>query len=266
MSYTIGIIGSGMIGSALARLSVKGGFNVVVSNSRGADSLAEFVKELGTNAKAGSIDEAAKAGDIVITTIPIGAYENLPTEILKGKVVIDTMNYYPSRDSHIQQLDDATITSSELIQQYLKDSKVVKALFNQDFHHLFINARPKGDINRTTLPIAGNDTEAKKIVANFMDAIGYDSVDIGTLANSWQIEPGTPVYVWPYVPEIPEGLNEDEARLFYIENSGKPISAEQVKELVAKAERNFPIGGFPEVLPSYHIDLVTEYYKNKKGE
>jgi predicted dinucleotide-binding enzyme len=264
MIQRIGIIGTGMIGSALARLSVRAGYRVVLSNSKGPASLTDLVGELGSLAFAATVNEAAAKGDIVIATIPIGLYENLPAETLKGKIVIDTMNYYPSRDNHIEVLDKAELTSSELIQQHLKDSRVVKALFNLDFHHLFTNARPHGDTHRTTLPIAGNNVEAKKIVADFMDAIGYDSIDTGSLTESWRIEPGTPIYVWPYVPEIPEGLTKEDAKKYYLETSGKPVSADKAKELVAKAERRFPIGGFPEVLPPIHLELLAEIYRNRK--
>jgi predicted dinucleotide-binding enzyme len=264
MTQTIGFIGTGMIGSALARLAVAAGYNVVLSNSRGPDTLAELVKELGPRARAASIVEAAEAGDLVVATVPMSAYQNLPIEPLKGKVVIDTMNYYPHRDGQIPDIDAAKLTTSELIQKHLKGAKVVKALHNLDFHHLFTNARPRGDANRTTLPIAGDDAEAKKKVAQFMDAIGYDSIDVGSLSESWRIEPGTPIYVWPYVPKIPDGLSEEEAKRFYLETSGDPVSATQAKDLVAKAVRSQPVGGFAEALPREHIALVTETVSNRK--
>lgn len=161
MTQTIGFIGSGMIGSALARLAVAAGYNVVLSNSRGPDTLAELIEELGPHARAASIVEAAEAGDLVVATVPMSAYRSLPVDALKGKIVIDTMNYYPSRDGQMPDIDAAKLTTSELIQQHLKGAKVVKALHNLDFHHLFTNARPHGDANRTTLPIAGDDAEAK---------------------------------------------------------------------------------------------------------
>lgn len=264
MTQTIGIIGSGMIGSALARLTVKAGFNVVISNSRGPESLAGLIDELGSQARAASVTEAADVADLVIATVPMHAYEMLPADHLIGKIVIDTMNYYPSRDNRIPDIDAAKLTTSELIQQHLKGSRVVKALHNLDFHHLFTNARPHGDANRTTLPIAGDDTEAKKKVAQFMDAIGYNSLDIGTLSDSWRIEPGTPIYVLPYMPNIPDGLTKEESKKWYVEHSGDPLSAEKVKELVDIAVRSFPVGGFPEALPAVHTDMVAEVYKNRK--
>lgn len=264
MTQTIGLIGTGMIGSALARLAVAAGFNVVLSNSRGPEALAELLAELGPRARAAAPAEAAKEGDLVVAAVPMSAYRSLPVEPLRGKVVIDTMNYYPQRDGQIPDVDAAKLTTSELIQQHLEGARVVKALHNLDFHHLFTNARPHGDAARTTLPIAGDDAEAKEKVAQFMDAIGYDSVDAGSLSDSWRIEPGTPIYVMPYVPKIPDGLSEEEAKRFYLETSGDPVSAAQAKELVAKAVRSHPVGGFVEALPREHIALVTEVLSNRK--
>jgi predicted dinucleotide-binding enzyme len=258
MIQTIAFIGSGMIGGSLARLAVASGFNVVLSNSRGPDTLAELVAELGDRARAATPAEAAEAGDLVVATVPLKAHRSLPVDSLRGKVVIDTMNYYPSRDGQMPDIDAAKLTTSELVQRQLQGAKVVKALHNLDFHHLLTNARPDGDADRTTLPIAGDDAEAKEKVAQFMDAIGYDSIDIGPLSESWRIEPGTPIYVWPYVPKIPEGLSEEEARRLYMETSGAPVSREQAKELVAKAARSGPVGGFAEVLPPVHLALVAE--------
>jgi predicted dinucleotide-binding enzyme len=264
MTQTIGFIGTGMIGSALARLAVAAGLNVVLSNSRGPGALAELLAELGPRARAATSAEAAKHGDLVVAAVPLNAYRSLPVEPLRGKVVIDTMNYYPQRDGQIPDIDAAKLTTSELIQQYLEGAKVVKALHNLDFHHLFTNARPHGDPTRTTLPIAGDDAEAKEKVAQFMDAIGYDSVDIGSLSDSWRIEPGTPIYVWPYVPTIPEGLGEEEAKRWYLEKSGAPVSGDQARELVAKAVRSHPVGGFTEALPPVHIALVLEVMRKRK--
>jgi predicted dinucleotide-binding enzyme len=258
MTETIGFIGSGMIGGSLARLAIAAGMNVVLSNSRGPETLGELVAELGDCARAATPAMAAEAGDLVVATVPLKAYQSLPVDSLRGKVLIDTMNYYPSREGHMPDIDAAKLTTSELVQQHLQGAKVVKALHNLDFHHLITNARPRGHAERTTLPIAGDDARAKQHVAQFMDTIGYDSIDIGSLTESWRIEPGTPIYVWPYVPKIPEGLSEKEARRLYLETSGAPVSRDQARELVARAVRSHPVGGFAEVLPSVHLALVAE--------
>src|SRR5918999_4841181 len=123
---TIGLIGAGNIGSQLARLAVAHGYDVVVSNSRGPETLKALVAELGPHARAATVVEAAKAGDIVVVTIPLKHYRSVPAEPLAGKIVIDTNNYYPQRDGQIPQLDNESATSSELLQAHLKASKVVK--------------------------------------------------------------------------------------------------------------------------------------------
>src|SRR5205085_8110839 len=128
---TIGLIGAGHIGSQLARLAVANGYEVVISNSRGPESLADLVAELGPKARAGTVLDAAMAGDIVVVTIPLKHYRTVPVEPLAGKVVIDTNNYYPQRDGHIPELDDESFTTAELLQQHLPASKVVKA-----FNHI----------------------------------------------------------------------------------------------------------------------------------
>jgi hypothetical protein len=264
MTQTIGFIGTGMIGSALARLTAQAGIDLVLSNSRGPGSLADLVVQLGPRATATTIEEATKA-DLIVATVPLGAHTSLPADLLAGKIVIDTMNYYPSRDETIPALDKGELTSSELIQRHLKDSKIVKALFNLDFHHLYTNARPHGSPERTTLPIAGDDTQAKQAVAKFMDRIGYDALDTGSLADSWRIEPGSPIYVWPYVPNILEDLSGEDRIKWYWEHSGVPVTREKAQALVDGAVRPARVGGFPNVLPPEHVELVGRIYKNRKG-
>src|SRR6478609_11976976 len=122
---TIGLIGAGHIGSQLARLAVEHGYDVVISNSRGPDTLSALVAELGPRARAATAQEAAEAGDLVVVTVPLKNYRQVPVEPLAGKVVIDTNNYYPDRDGTFPELEDGTTTSSELLQRHLPTSKVV---------------------------------------------------------------------------------------------------------------------------------------------
>jgi predicted dinucleotide-binding enzyme len=121
---TIGLIGAGQIGSQIARLSVAHGYNVVISNSRGPETLGALVAELGPNARAATASDAAKAGDIVVVTVPLKNYREVPVEPLAGKIVIDTNNYYPQRDGHIPELDNESTTTSELLQAHLPASTV----------------------------------------------------------------------------------------------------------------------------------------------
>lgn len=234
---TLGLIGSGMIGSALARLAVAAGLDVVLSNSRGPETLADLVAELGDHARAATPQEAARAGDLVVATIPLKAYEQLPAAALADKTVIDTMNYYPDRDGAIAGLDTGDSTSSELVQRHLADSRVVKAFNNIDFRRLSTGARPSGAPDRSALPLAGDDPAAKVEAARLLDALGYDAVDIGTLTDSWRSQPGTPVYVQPYMAERPEGLSQEEAERWFFQTPGVPLPADRVKELVDAATR-----------------------------
>jgi hypothetical protein len=249
MTQTIGCIGSGTIGSTLARLAVAAGLNVVMSNSRGPDTLADLIGELGDQARATTPVEAARAGDLVVATVPFNRYRQLPTAALTGKIVIDTMNYYPERDGRMAEVETGEVTTSTLVQRHLAGSRVVKALHNLDYRRLFVSAQPSGAADRRALPIAGDDAAAKAEVARLMDAIGYDAVDIGTLAESWRIEPGTPVYVLPYVGKPPDGMNQEEARRWFLESPGVPVSVDQVKELTERAVRGGPVGGSFAALP-----------------
>ncbi|RKN50827.1 NADPH-dependent F420 reductase [Micromonospora endolithica] len=191
---TVGLIGSGNIGGTVARLAVDAGYDVVLSNSRGPETLKDLVDELGPRARAATAAEAARDGDLVVVTIPLKAYRDVPAEPLAGKVVIDTNNYYPQRDGQIPELDSGATTSSELLQRHLPDSRVVKLFNNIYFSHLRSLARPTGSADRSALPIAGDDAGAKAEVTAFLDRVGYDAVDAGPLAEGWRYQPDTPAY------------------------------------------------------------------------
>lgn len=191
---TIGFIGAGHIGSQVARVAAAKGYDVVISNSRGPETLSALVAELGSHARAGTAVDAARAGDIVVVTIPLKNYRQVPVEPLAGKIVIDTNNYYHERDGHIPELDKEQTTVSELLQAHLPTSKIVKA-----FNHIYAaqittDGTPAGTKNRRALVIAGNDAEAKATVAQLLDEFGFDTVDAGPLSESWRIQRDTPGY------------------------------------------------------------------------
>jgi predicted dinucleotide-binding enzyme len=200
---TIGLIGSGNIGGTLARLAVNVGHDVVLSNSRGPETLGELVDELGEHARAATAEEAAAAGDIVVVTVPFKSYRQVPVEPLRGRVVIDTNNYYPQRDGHVPELDDESTTVSELLQAHLQESKVIKAFNNINFLMLRELARPSGDPERSVLAIAGDDAPAKASVARFLDEIGYDAYDVGPLAEGWRYQRDEPAYADLYSADPP---------------------------------------------------------------
>jgi predicted dinucleotide-binding enzyme len=227
---TIGLIGSGHIGGTVARLAVDAGHDVVLSNSRAPETLQTLVDELGPHARAATTEEAAAAGDIVVVTIPLGAVDRIPGEQLRGKVVIDTCNYYPRRDGHVTALDDETTTTSELVQRHFADSTVVKAFNNISFIHLLRLARPAGSSDRSVIAIAGDDADAKAVVTAFLDSIGYDAYDAGPLAEGWRFQRDTAAYAslyngdtsgtWPPPPD-----------------SGVQITADVMKDKLAEAKR-----------------------------
>ncbi|MFD9701389.1 NADPH-dependent F420 reductase [Lentzea sp. NPDC059081] len=195
---TIGIIGSGNIGSTVARLAVAAGHDVVLSNSRGPETLQDLVAELGPKARAATSAEAAAAGDVVVVTVPLRAYRDVPVEPLAGKVVIDTNNYYPDRDGVFDELEDGSTTTGELLQKHLPEAHVVKGFNNIWAGHLGDLARPAGSADRSALPISGDDAAAKQAVTELFDSLGYDTVDAGPLAENWRTQRDTPVYVTPY--------------------------------------------------------------------
>jgi predicted dinucleotide-binding enzyme len=196
---TVGFIGSGNIGGTVARLAVAAGYRVVLSNSRGPQTLADLVAELGSQARAGTPAEAAAAGDLVVVSIPLHAYRSVPAQPLSGKVVMDTNNYYPQRDGHIAALDDDSSTGPELLREHLGTARVVKVFNNIFFRYLGELARPTGAPDRSALPIAGDDAQAKAAVTTFLDAIGYDTVDAGPLgAGGRRFQVDTPAYGRPY--------------------------------------------------------------------
>ena len=222
---TLGLIGAGRIGSTVARLAVAAGYDVVLSNSRGPQTLAGLVDELGPQARAATPAEAAAAGDLVVVTIPLKAFESVPAEPLARKPVMDTGNYYPARDGQFPELDNGSTTSSELLQRHLPAAQVVKCFSNIFFRHLLALARPSGSGERTALPIAGDDPQAKAAVVAFLDAIGYDAVDAGPLAEGRRFQPGTPAYGTVYA-----GGDED-----FAASPGVPADAEAIRGALAAA-------------------------------
>ncbi|MBP2333897.1 putative dinucleotide-binding enzyme [Saccharothrix coeruleofusca] len=192
----------------------------------------------------------------MVAAIPLSGYRLLPAEALAGKIVIDALNCYPQRDGRIPELDSNELTSSQLVQQHLADSLVVKAFNNIACISLGSRARPAGDPDRSALPVAalpvaGDDTAAKARVAALLDTPGYDAVDVGTLADSWRSEPNTPVYVQPYLAaEMPKGLEREDALRWHQANPGVPVPADQVRKLADTAVRGVAGGYLPGLKPA----------------
>ncbi len=194
---TIGLIGAGHIGSQIARRAVSLGYDVVLSNRRGPETLTDLIGELGAHARAATPVEAARAGDLVVVTIPLKAVDSVPAEPLAGKIVIDTNNYYPQRDGHIAALDEETTTTSQILQEHLPESFVVKAFNHIPAAQITSAALPAGDPNRRGLVVASDSQTAIAVVARLLDAFGFDPVPLQPLSESWRIQRDTPAYVQP---------------------------------------------------------------------
>ncbi len=221
----IGIIGSGAIGAEVARLAVAGGIDVLIGNSRGPESLKELVDELGPKAKAVTAAEAAQFGDLVVLAVPLGAYEALPLEALRGRLILSTGNYYPFREGRIEALDSLSTTTAEYEQSLLPESTIVKAFNNIVAHHIPLLAH---STPRTALPVAGDDDEAKRASREVVEALGFDTVDAGSLAESWRFEPESGAYTGIYFA----GGYED-----YLKDPGAPLPADRLREFLAASHR-----------------------------
>ena len=192
---TIGTIGAGNIGANVARAAIAAGYDVILSNSRGPESLAELVGELGPQASAATPEQAAQHADLVLVAVPLGKIDQIPPHILDGKIVMDANNYYPGRDGRIPRIDRGEVTTSRLLQEHAPGARIVKAFNNIPAADIPKDGLPAGTPDRRALPIAGDDAAAKLVVADFLNAIGFDAVDVGGLDDSWVVERDTPAYV-----------------------------------------------------------------------
>jgi predicted dinucleotide-binding enzyme len=190
----IGIIGAGMIGATLARRLTALGHEVVIANSRGPETLRELATE--TGARAVTVAEAARGGEIVIVTIPQRAVPDLPKDLFanvpEDVVVVDTGNYYPTRDGRIEAIEEGQVESAWVAEHVGRP--VVKAFNNIVSQSLLENGRPEGAPSRIALPVAGDPPEARQKVMRLVDELGFDPVDAGSLEDSWRQQPGTPCY------------------------------------------------------------------------
>ncbi len=190
----IGIIGAGMIGGTLARRLAKLGHDVVIANSRGPNTIRELAADVGATAVTAA--EAARHGEIVIVTIPQRAVADLPKDLFDGVpddvVVIDTGNYYPSRDGSIPAIEEGQPESAWVAEHLQRP--VIKVFNNIYFQSLLEKGMPKGKPGRIALPVAGDSPEVRAKVLRLVDDLGFDPVDAGSIDESWRQQPGTPCY------------------------------------------------------------------------
>lgn len=192
---TLGIIGAGNIGSQVARAAIAAGYDVVIANSRGPETLADLIAELGPKARAATAAEAGEAGEVVVVAVPLHALGQVPVEPLAGKIVLDANNYYHERDGRIEALEKGETTTSQMVQEHLPTSKVVKA-----FNHLYAaeittDGAPAGTPDRRALAVSSDFPEAVEFATRLYDEIGFDAVDVSPLSESWRLERDRPAYV-----------------------------------------------------------------------
>ena len=192
----IGVIGAGFIGRAVAQLALAAGHEVMLSNSRGPQTMSSVRSGI-LGVQVGSAEDAARFGEVILVAIPFEHYRSVPAQWLEGKTVLDANNYYPERDGHFPALDRFETTTSQLLAEHFSQSQVVK-VFNAIFApDLTQDARPRGAANRRALPVAADDPVAKAQVIHLLDELGFDAVDAGGLAQSWRLERGKPAYCVP---------------------------------------------------------------------
>ncbi|MEV6690083.1 NAD(P)-binding domain-containing protein [Micromonospora sp. NPDC051196] len=192
---TIGIIGAGEVGSQIARAALASGYQVVIANSRGPETLERLVAELGPSARAAYAADAAAAGDFAVVAVPLKLVNDMPVDELAGKIVLDTNNYMPWRDGNFPVIDSGEKTVHELRQEQLPTSKVAKAFTHIQAHRLLTSARPAGAPDRLALSVSSNHPDAVELVTRLYDQFGFDTVDNSPLSESWRTGPGQPAWL-----------------------------------------------------------------------
>ncbi len=191
----IGVIGAGHIGRNFSIAAIERGYDVVISNATGPDTLSDLVSELGPKASAATAAGAAAAGDFAIVAIPLPGTEAVPVQPLAGKIVLSTCNYFPKRDGRFADIDAGKTTVPGYLQEHLPSSNVIRAFNHLDAASIVSDGTPPGTPNRRALGYAGDDLGAKQLVAGLYEELGFDAVDVGGLDDAWRLDVDQPTFV-----------------------------------------------------------------------
>ncbi|WP_052436949.1 NAD(P)-binding domain-containing protein [Georgenia sp. SUBG003] len=190
---TIGVLGAGRVGTAVARQALRAGYEVLVATASDPSQIALIVEVTAPGARAVTAAEAVGGSDVVVLSVPMRRYDTLDPALLAGRVVVDAMNYWPATDGRLPVMEGERSTS-EVVQDFLAGARLVKTLNHIGYHELETDHSPAGSPGRRALAVAGDDDEARSLVGEVVDRLGYDVVEAGPLAAGRVLEPGTEIF------------------------------------------------------------------------
>lgn len=190
----IGIFGAGKVGTALARLLVASGYDVLITGSPRQTALDLLVSVVAPGARVVTPAELVDASDVIIVAVPFGKAGTVPWADFGGKVVVDAMNYWPPVDGHIAVIDDDERSTTEINAARNPLARVVKSFNHIGYHEMEDDSMDAGSPLRRAIAVVGDDDGARAVIAGIIDDIGFDAVDGGALANGRALEPGHPAF------------------------------------------------------------------------